>query len=179
MDKPSDSVTPKPSARRKLIRGSLSLPAVLAVHNGSALAATSNQFRCANNFTELSADRKAPAPGPADGYVRVARYQDTAGKFFVKYSDVIAKAAGAGLGYTGTATKYAFGGTDYLRWSTGTGGPTTSLSMDMANLVAVEFKNAGTTAAPNYSVTGIVVEGAVPSTEKRSAISNSCWNSVN
>jgi hypothetical protein len=35
--------------RRKLIRGSFSVPAVLAVHNGSALAASSNRVQCAKN----------------------------------------------------------------------------------------------------------------------------------
>ena len=59
------------SARRRLVRGAFAVPAVLALHSGSALAATSN-LRCVN--TQVANPIYPSYSDGPDVYVRVQLY---------------------------------------------------------------------------------------------------------
>lgn len=75
MDRTDPPLVPKASARRRLIRGALSAPALMTVCSGSAFAVASN-MRCLANANTL------PAPAPwgtttPDTYLRVQLYKVT------------------------------------------------------------------------------------------------------
>lgn len=63
-----------PSARRRLLRAAFAAPSVLALHSGSALAASSN-LRCVSNANASTAPDPAGVVGAVDGYVRVQLYE--------------------------------------------------------------------------------------------------------
>lgn len=175
MDQPTQPASSPNSARRKLIRGSFSVPAVLAVHNGSALAGTSNDERCAINGTNGTAVFPA-AVTVADGYKRVTKYFDSAsGKSFIQVSDLQAVATVSGTTFvapTGTATgwvRYVTGGT--YTYSAPTGTPTATTT-----LVAVLFDSNGV--SPVIRVVGFVQPSQTTAPAKTSALTGSCWASM-
>jgi hypothetical protein len=167
------------SARRKLIRGAFSVPAVLAVHNGSALAASSNNMRCAVNA--VSSNQALPVSNAAspDNWVRVQRYRRTSNNVpFVKISDINAIASTLGLS---VAIPGVTSSTTLIRWSDGnlaTFSPS-QVQTDGSNVVALRF-DAGGTAANPIRIVGIVTEAqsgaAAPSGSN--AIAQSCWTSM-
>jgi hypothetical protein len=86
------------SARRRLIKGGLAAPAVVALHSGSALANTSNG-RCLDNQL---ASAKYPKPGPADSWVRVQSWwmrkeqgTDNKPRYFISGADIESLRAGS------------------------------------------------------------------------------------
>ena len=60
---------PRDGARRKLVRGAFAMPAVLTLHNGSALANTS-ATRCLVNQNSPGSVLTMPATDAADNYFR-------------------------------------------------------------------------------------------------------------
>jgi len=171
----------KTQARRRLIRGSFSVPAVLAVHNGSALAASSNKFRCAINAT-TGASNPAPAPGPADNWTRVPVYQwdkdANTTKYYVKSADLIAVASSRGLGYVPPS------GTDtgWIAFKSGAGyafvkAPGGTVTVSSAN-AAVLFDTVGTAPSQTVRVVGFVQPGSATTVSGMGAISASCWTSI-
>lgn len=169
-------------ARRRLVRGSFSVPAVLAVHNGSALAASSNNKRCAIN--SIASDPQTP-PQPitgagGDGWSRTSYYLDSATptpRLWVRYSDVQTHASNKGLGLlapTGTNTGFirvVSGGA----WAFGS--PTGPVGATASGSVALLFDNAG--AAPNtVRIIGIVQPGAAAFASGTGVVTTSCWSSL-
>lgn len=178
MNKTEQPVTP--SARRKLIRGAFSVPAVLAVHNGSALAATSNNKSCA--IKSIASDPTTP-PQPivgtgADGWTRAAFYTDSSATptRWVVYSDLSTIAASKGVGLTspsGTNTGYiqVIAGGTYTY-----GSPTLPLS-SAAGSVALLFDNAG--AAPTtVRIVGFIQPSATGFVANTGVVTTSCWSSL-
>lgn len=178
------------SARRRLVRGSFALPTVLAVHNGSALAARSNQFRCVINDV---AARQAPAvltiADPNDKWMRVQRWREgTSGPYYVKVADLQSVASTAGINYTGntnmqgTSSSDEFGAgssTKWLRWSSsGPAAPTLGQVLTADGSVAVYFSATGTGASAVVKVEGFVKQGQTQASAGQGATTRSCWTSI-
>lgn len=192
MDKEMASMVGKGPARRKLIRGSFSLPAVLAVHNGSALAARSNQFRCVLNQTPNSG---GVAPGLTDtslNWLRVPRYRKSTSttKFYVSVQDLTAVATNVGLVYGGPpgtpvlVTILSNSVTaNWLPWhAIGTpAAPATSNTLVADGSVAVLFQSSSVGSPPvvTVKVVGFVKEGAAANAGPYTGAStHSCWASI-
>jgi hypothetical protein len=72
------------SARRRLIRGTFAVPAVLTLHTGSALAASSS-LRCLSS----TAQQPVPVVGITDTIVRIELWASSTGdKLYLKGADV-------------------------------------------------------------------------------------------
>lgn len=190
MQSPNQATSIKAVARRRLLRGSFSLPAVLAVHNGSALAARSNQFRCIANQTPVGG---GAAPGLTDttaNWVRVTRYRFVSGTvttYWVKVLDLTAIATASGLTYSGGAgaqssDENGVGNTTFWRlWSiAGTAAPILGSVLTADGSAAVLFKSttAGTPAVTSYSVQSFVKEGQISAGPSKGASTHSCWTSI-
>ena len=179
MDQTQPATPARSSARRRLLRGSFSLPAVLAVHNGSALAARSNQFRCMINATTLTGAQVFPQPAPnglrkKNGWVKVySATTMTETKYYILVSDLltvgtyvggfVAPASGSGT------TWVEFSATAPYQYVTPIGS-TTGTSTRAAVLLQ------------NYSgvikVVGYVKPGQSSAGTNQSGANASCWSSV-
>jgi hypothetical protein len=167
------------SARRKLVRGAFSLPAVLAVHNGSALAASSNKFRCATNAVSSNQSLPVSSVTAADTWVRVQRYKRISNNVpFVRIADINGIAALLGIAVSIPGVTSA---TTVIRWSDGNL-QTSDINLfqtDGNNLVALRFDSGGGGASP-IRIVGIVTSaqssGASPT--GTNAITQSCWTSI-
>jgi hypothetical protein len=167
------------SARRKLIRGAFSVPAVLAVHNGSALAASSNNARCAINA--VSSNQALPTSNVAspDNWVRVQRYRRISNQVpFVRLTDINAIAASLGIS---VAIPGVTSSTTLIRWSDGNLAifPTNEVQVDANNVVALRFDAGGSGANP-IRIVGIVTSAQSGTTPPSgtNAIAQSCWTSM-
>lgn len=167
------------SARRKLVRGAFSLPAVLAVHNGSALAASSNKFRCATNAVSSNQSLPASSVLATDNWLRVQRYKLTSNNVpFVRIADI--NSVAALLGIT-VAIPGVNSSTTVIKWADGSL-QTDAVGLfqtDGTNLVALRFDSGGTVVNP-IRIVGIVTSaqssGASP--PGTNAITQSCWTSI-
>lgn len=181
----------KTQARRRLLRGSFSVPAVLAVHNGSALAARSNQFRCVLNQTPASG---GAFPGLADttqNWVRVPRYRSGNNsnqyRYWVSVGDLTNVAVQSGLGYggpAGTSVSVSISSAtvlaNWLPWHTGN--PTApqnnaSLTQDGSVAVVFESSTSGNPPVVTVKVVGFVKQGQ-QSVGFQGASTQSCWTSI-
>ena len=185
MDPQAPTPDSKTQARRRLIRGSFSVPAVLAVHNGSALAAASNKFRCALNAT-TGANIPLPTGTTSDSFLRVAIYELGSKKYISVYDlKGVADARNLPMSYpTGTASatsgsvgslgwvQYIAGGS-YVYASLGSGD--TLAPTNPATSAAVLFAPENTI-PPKVRVIGFVQPGMTTGTNQ-GAISGSCWTS--
>lgn len=181
MDPQAPTPDAKTQARRRLIRGSFSVPAVLAVHNGSALAAASNNKMCA--IKSIATDPATP-PQPitgtgGDGWTRAPFYKDSAStpKSWVRYSDLSTIATSKGLGLVSPSGS----NTGFVQVITGGtyafGSPVGSVAATPAGSVALLFDNAG--AAPNtVRIIGFIQPGAAAFGSGTGVITNSCWSSL-
>ena len=110
MDHP-DLLNPQPpSARRRLIRGALSAPALMTVCSGSAFAQASN-MRCLANAANAATPPAAWGTTGTDTFLRVPLYKvetlekcnpvgkncEAVQKFYVKGSDLGSMARGPGM----------------------------------------------------------------------------------
>lgn len=190
----------KISARRKLIRGSFSLPAVLAVHNGSALAARSNQFRCVLNQTPAAGGVAPGLTETSQDWIRVNRYrQGSTNRYFVSIQDLQKVATDIGAPYlsyngpapttnnevtvniTGTGTVTA----NWVKWhSTNGSKPADNATLTADGSVAVLYKSTTSGSPPNVTVDKVEVVGFVkqgagtnPGAYK-GASTQSCWTSI-
>ena len=193
MDKELAHMVGKGPARRRLIRGSFSLPAVLAVHNGSALAARSNQFRCVLNQTPSSG---GVAPGLTDtslNWMRVVRYRkgNTNPKYYVSVQDLIKVGSDVGLSYggpSGTSVEVSISGSlvtaSWLPWHSNASlpaAPSTGNPLVADGSVAVLFQSSsvGTPPVVTVKVVGFVKEGAAANAGPYTGASTqSCWASI-
>lgn len=182
MDHPAPSSDTVFRARRKLVRGTFAVPAALAVHNGSALAASSNNKRCAVNAVGSTSGGTAPAAIKGTGtdtFTRVAVYKDQAStpNYWVRISELQAQATNKGLGFvspsgidTGYVQVVPGGAFAY-------GSPTGSVGTVVQGRVAVLFDNAGT--APNtVRINGFVQYGATTLPTGKGVVTGSCWSSL-
>ncbi len=160
--------------RRKLLRGSFSVPAVLAVHNGSALAATSSAQACA---VKSIADRHAvPAPGAA-GWASVAYHNDGASppKQWVLWNDLTTLAAASGVGLAIPAgansgyIEYVAGGAYQF------GAPVGSVATAEAGTVPLVFHDNGD---GTVTIVGLVQPGTTGFNTGSGVVSGSCWSSL-
>ncbi len=89
----SPSKSAAASARRRLLRGSMSVPVVMTVASGSALAAASNT--CLQRLVnDPAAPKFVPVSATTDSYLRVPVYKNpNNGAQFVKGADVEAVSA--------------------------------------------------------------------------------------
>ena len=183
MEESAQPATPKINARRQLIRGAFSVPAVATIYSGNAFAVASN-MRCVVNQTTDSALRTAAAPGPTgDGFVRVPVYRITTvpGNVvteYVKGSDLIAKRgtnpAVLVLANGGAAT----GANDWIQLNgTYFVNVTTPIATYTPQLVS--GKTAAIRVANDGNIVGIVQNGWDTTTmpANTSAVKGTCWNS--
>lgn len=167
------------SARRKLIRGAFSVPAVLAVHNGSALAASSNKMQCAVKAVASNQTLPVSNVAGADNWVRVQRYKRISnGTPFVSMADINAVAASFNIG---VAIPGVSASTTFIRWSDGApvSFATNQVQTDVPNLVALRFDANGPAANP-IQIVGIVTRDLSGGTAPfgTNAIAQSCWTSM-
>lgn len=171
----------KTQARRRLIRGSFSVPAVLAVHNGSALAATSNKFLCAIKSTS-GASNVAPAPGPADdGWTRVQVYEwkvsSTETRFYVLDADLARKAGELGVAYVRPSTN----NTGYFAYGANLGftyTPAPDIPDELTGSSAWVALLFMPNTAGSVDLVGFVQPLSSATISGRGAISGSCWTSI-
>ena len=116
MDHPDPSTKLKTSARRRLIRGAFSAPALMTVCSGSAFAQASN-MRCLANAANAATPPAAWGTTSSDTFLRVRLWLvktrencnpsgnncTTVDKFYVKGADLGTNARGAGMP---TSTQY-------------------------------------------------------------------------
>lgn len=181
MDENAQHTEPKISARRKLIRGTFSVPAVLAVHNGSALAATSNNKACA--IKSIAADPSTP-PQPisgntGDGFTRASYYADDTATpgLWVRHSDLVTIAGSKALGLVAATGS----NTGFIRVITGGGyafsTPGGNVSTNASGSVALLFDNGG--AAPNtVRIVGFIQPSASAFATGTGVVTTSCWSSL-
>lgn len=187
MDPQAKTPEAKPNARRRLIRGSFSVPAVLAVHNGSALAASSSKLRCAVNATTGTSIAVPGVSTSADTYERVGFFaasvtanSGTETKYYVKVSDLQTRATALGVAFidpTGTATEwveYVAGGA--YAYATPIAPPNTNAAMGLTAILFDNLPGAGAT-PPQIRLVGFVQPGTTM-VDNKGAISASCWSSV-
>lgn len=178
----------KTEARRRLIRGSFSLPAVLAVHNGSALAARSNQFRCVLNQTPAGGGAFPGLTDNTQDWIRVARYKTSGSdRWWVRVADLTAVGAASGVGYggpAGTSRSVTVDGNPetsfWLPWhSAADPAPALGAALTLDGSVAVLFgsSTAGSPAVVTVKVMGFVKEGQLP-VSFQGATTRSCWTSI-
>lgn len=188
MDSSTPSNDTKTLARRRLLRGSFSVPAVLAVHNGSALAKRSNQYRCIVNRTPSGG---GATPGVGDttlDWVRVARYRKgSTSEYFVRVDELQSIASAAGLVYAagaGTPATVQVDGTtrsvSWLPWHASGSPAAPDAAVTTAGSVAVLFETttSGTPPVTVVKVVGFVKEGQSSAGAYRGAATRSCWTSI-
>lgn len=168
-------------ARRKLLRGTFAVPAVLAVHNGSALAATSNNKRCAIN--SIASDPTTPpqpiAGAGTDAWTRAFYYNDQASPAaqWVRYADLVTLSGAKGVGLATPAGT----NTGYIRVVAGGlyafGTPTGNVGTTAAGSVALLFDNAGT-APTTVRIVGFIQPGAATFATGTGVVTGSCWSSL-
>jgi hypothetical protein len=160
--------TPRPNARRMLLRGSFAAPTVLTLSSGSALANTSS-LRCFNNMPE-------GISGVPENFYRVQRYTHTP----TGGGDVttLVKAAEiTSVGATKFNTSEFTNDKDWIRVSDGA--KFTETTGDFAigtGFVALRFENRGSTTAPVLYVTGLANSDIITSGTGK-ILSHSCWSS--
>ena len=164
------------SARRRLVSGAFGMPAVLALHSGSALAAASN-VRCVNN----QADGPVPpgVTGAPDQYVRVQLYgkKDAAGNV-VEWWLSGASVDAVRFGYAKARNLFL----DANRWRRLYLHDNGSVQLGTAVLAA---QPEGTTPQPRWVALRFVVangnrveiRGVIDGTSVGSAVTGSCWSS--
>lgn len=164
-DKPTPS--PQASARRRLLRGAFSAPAVLTLYSGSAMATKSNE-RCLINQTTHTAVTPAPSTD-ADKWFRVQLRKESGEDVYWVFSNDLPLNRSILVG----ANQAQEFGVDSSKTSfnklIGTS-PTTSLPNASLHDTPKRY------AALRVDHTGMVV-GIGTSGSGGSAIGQSCWNS--
>lgn len=188
MSEPVRTPTDKISARRKLLRGSFALPTVLAVHNGSALAARSNRFRCVLHDTPAGGGMTPGLTDNSRDWMRVQRYRaGTTGnyKYYVKVADLSSVATAANISYAGPAgtvgtTETGTGVAYWIPWhaSETVGAPATGTVLTLDGSAAVLFNATGTGTSATASVVGFVKENQTTAPAYTGASARSCWTSI-
>ena len=166
MNRFPESTTKATSARRKLLRATMSAPVLLTVYSGSAMAGAST--RClANAQTPPTTGTVITAANPAaaqstDAFVRVRLYQQGGSNYYwVKGFDLGSKVSITGGPTSSQWRKFAIGSNEFtdLAVDSPTGNPQLS-----DKYAAVRYDAAGT-------VVGVGGSGG------GSAITQSCWQS--
>lgn len=151
------------SARRRLIRGAFSVPAVLTVSGGSAFAAASN-ILCVQGVSPFPAVFSGTAPPTTDTIFRIPIYTIGTGTYVRGVDVPTALAAKAVVGFMTATQVWAFNVTTNQTSgspvSTPSGTPTAQNKW----------------AALRFDTTGMLVGvGVGPSNQY--ALTGSCWNS--
>lgn len=185
MEDSVQSASPTISARRRLIRGAFSVPAVATIYSGNALAVASNMRCVVNQATDPLLRTAAAAATASDGFVRVPMYvidNTTTGGTLTKYvkgSDLLSKRgtnpAILVLANNGAATNASdwieLGGTYFAGTTPTVGGKTPTID-PLGKLVAIRVDASG-------NIVGIVQNGWTTTTmpANTSAVKGTCWNS--
>ena len=180
-------------ARRRLIRGSFSVPAVLAVHNGSALAARSNQFRCVLKQIPSTGGTAPSLTDTTLDWVRVPRYRTGPQgnrRYWVSVGDLTSVATQSGLSYAGATGIQRSVNADgvpvtafWLPWhaSENPSAPNAGANLTSAGSVAVLFKTTASLDVPpviTVQVVGFVKENQTTALANQGASTRSCWTSI-
>lgn len=185
MEDSTQSASPKINARRRLIRGAFSVPAVATIYSGNALAVASNMRCVVTQTTNATYRNAAAATSVADGYVRVPMYvidnTATGGTLtkYVKGLDLLSKrgtnASILVLANGGAATTSSdwiqLNGTYFAGTTPVVGGKTPTLD-PLGKMVAIRVDSSG-------NIVGIVQGGWTTTTmpANTSAVKGTCWNS--
>lgn len=158
------------SARRRLIRGAFSVPAVLTVATGSAMATTSPTVCAARLPTGVSV-------GTNDTYFRVQRYTALVGTSHVpvvRAQDIRNRVGPHGIDTSWCGTK------DWIRVSDAAAvtpnANTVPTSDGSSAFVALRFTNHGTDKVPVFRVSGLST-GLTTGTGSGGLLTGSCWSS--
>jgi len=171
----TQQLDPKGSARRKLVRGTFAAPALLALHSGGALAASSN-LRCisvrnANPVSPVPAVTSSPT---ADTYLRYQLWSiqnngnSTIAGYFVRGADL------APLARAGQAPYLPSSQAQLFDVSTNTGSAT--FTTDPPSMTG----NQSVVRSEKFAVLRIDANGrivGIGSGGTGSAVSGSCWTS--
>lgn len=156
----------KVSARRRLLRGAFSAPAVLTLYSGSALATASSQ-RCLANQNGAAAT-PTPTTG-TDSWYRVQLYKKSTGSthWVVGSSLPVNRSGSPTLPANGQAAKFGVDSTvvgEYNKMYTTPGTTPSGVTVLSGKYAALRFDS-------NGLCVGIGATGG------GSAIAQSCWNS--
>ena len=172
MSNPSKANDAKRMARRRLLRGAYTVPAVLTVHTGSALAGSSS-LAC---FAKLPT---GVAVGPADNFWRVEQYTGKVGGTSTKLVKVSEIVTLCDTKSAGTIVKTFLTGKTWLKVSDSSSvvpDASPAPSKDGAGFwVAIRIDNTGTTSAPVWAVKGVAPSSGLTGTPK--VMAQSCWSS--
>jgi hypothetical protein len=161
--------TPRPNARRMLLRGSFAVPTVLTLSSGSALANTSS-LRCFNSMpTGIDA--------PPHNYFRVKRYKhDVAGVVhpLVNAEEIILEARAKGF----DARDFTYGKGMWINARDGLKFTTSVKPTENANnpWVALRFESHEANGSLTLRVTGLS-RSAQNVTGTGRVLTSSCWSS--
>lgn len=166
-----DSANPMNSARRKLLRGSVSVPTIMTLSSGAAMA-NGSTIRCFNNATWL--------PDPNTYSVRgVQRYTKTISGvvyYYIKRSDLESRASSDGF-VIGSFFTSPSGTSAYIRidGAAFTGTPT----LESGKSVGLRFDyNPAATTGQRFKATGMFTTGSSNhSGGSGNVMYGSCWTS--
>jgi hypothetical protein len=175
----SPTPVPSTSARRRLLRGAFGVPAALALHSGSALAASSS-LRCINAQVDSAGADPIGLSDAPDQYVRVQLYaqKDAAGNVLAWYL-AGASVDAARFGYRKAVNAF-LQSTQWVQIQMLTGGGaslgSTILSAQPASTMlgpkwlALRF-------SPRATGGYVDIVGVVDGNSLGSAVTGSCWSS--
>jgi hypothetical protein len=171
------------AARRRLLRGSLGVPAVLTLSSGATLANASSPIRCFNNAPADASD-SANSNFALQQYIGTESSGNTA--VYVVPAELVTGLVSASAGMFQLPDSPLFAAGTYIQISTFTvisvkTGNGNAPTPDTGKFVAPRFTRAGgTDALPVFRVTGLMPLGSTavsPSTNTGRIISKSCWTS--
>lgn len=162
------------SARRRLLRGSLSVPTVLTLSSGAALA-NSSTIRCFNNATGL-VDPGAIAVRGLPRYMKVINSTTT--YYYVKRADLDALAAVDQFS-TNTSFISNTNSAAYIRVHDGLGVAGTGVSLETGKFVGLRFNYLPTNPqGQRFAVTGLYIgSGSGQFSGGGNVMYASCWTS--
>jgi hypothetical protein len=164
--------TPRPNARRMLLRGSFAAPTVLTLSSGSALAATSS-LRCFNNMPVAIVDSQPPS-----NFFQVQRWSHNGLQLVDAHQ--ITQVAGAQGFDAGVFSTNQAAETVWFKVSDATVYVATGASptKDGTNSVALRFERFGTDTPPKLRITGLSAGSQQSSgAGGGKVLSGSCWTS--
>ena len=156
------------SARRRLVRGAFSAPAVLTLYSGSALATASLTCRTKAIADPLAAGATAPIPTQGN-WLRVQAYSKTYNlvtKYFISGNDVsnLANMLGSGGSYLTTT-----------QWQLITGTPTIK---EASTFTTLPQAVSGQYVAVKVNSVGRVVGYSDMNVANSAMMSMGCWSSI-
>lgn len=161
------------SARRRLLRGSLSVPTVLTLSSGAALA-NGSTIRCFNNATGLV----DPGAISVRGLQRYKKVISGTTYYYVKRAELDSRAAADGFS-TNTSFVTTSNSAAYIKVHNGQGHDGTGVEVDTGKFVGMRFNYISTNpTGQRFAITGLFVgSGTGQYSGSGNVMYASCWTS--